>query len=184
MTNARGGVLTGAWVGRCGPGVETLTLFKTQFFDFTIPFITESENLRPSLRNLTQNHTLLKTHSWDNKKQCSGDKKSVKEPEFPRGATDGWQLSRYTVITALWPSITGNNSLRFGYNFSSWCSNVRKTSKQSYSIVLQNVMNDASNCFIYAVSVVDQVPVVQRMEFKRGIQRTNTTKTYIELSNG
>ena len=32
---------TDAWVGRCGPGVQTLTLFKTQFSDFPIPFKTE-----------------------------------------------------------------------------------------------------------------------------------------------
>ena len=38
-----GGYSTDAWVGRCGPGVETLTLFKTQFSDFTIPFRTECE---------------------------------------------------------------------------------------------------------------------------------------------
>ena len=30
-----------AWVGRCDPGVQTLTLFKTQFSDFHIPFETE-----------------------------------------------------------------------------------------------------------------------------------------------
>jgi len=30
-----GGHSTDAWVGRCGAGVETLTLFKTQFSDFT-----------------------------------------------------------------------------------------------------------------------------------------------------
>ena len=30
-----------ACVGRCGPGVQTLTLFKTQFSDFHIPFETE-----------------------------------------------------------------------------------------------------------------------------------------------
>ena len=28
-----GGYSTDAWVGRCGPGVQTLTLFKTQFSD-------------------------------------------------------------------------------------------------------------------------------------------------------
>ena len=36
-----GGNQTDAWVGRCGPGVETLTLFKTQFPDRAIPFKSE-----------------------------------------------------------------------------------------------------------------------------------------------
>ena len=56
-----GGYSTDAWVGRCGPGVETLALFKTQFSDFTVPFKTECEIFRPYLRHLTQNHTLFKT---------------------------------------------------------------------------------------------------------------------------
>ena len=43
-----------ACVGRCGPGVQTLTLFKTQFSDFHIPFETEFNNFRPYLRHLTQ----------------------------------------------------------------------------------------------------------------------------------
>ena len=33
-----GGYSTDAWVGRCCPGSETLTLFKTQASDFTVPF--------------------------------------------------------------------------------------------------------------------------------------------------
>ena len=56
-----GGYLTDAWVGRCGPGVQILTLFKTQFSDFPIPFKTEFKIFRPYLRHLTQNHTLFKT---------------------------------------------------------------------------------------------------------------------------
>ena len=52
---------TDAWVGRCGAGVQTLTLFKTQFSDFPIPFKTEFKIFRPFLRHLTQNHTLFKT---------------------------------------------------------------------------------------------------------------------------
>ena len=51
----------GAWVGRCDPDVQTLTLFKTQFSDFPIPFKTEFKIYRPYLRHLTQNHTLFKT---------------------------------------------------------------------------------------------------------------------------
>ena len=57
----RGGYSTDAWVGRCGPGVQTLTLFNTQFSDFPIPFKTELKIFRPFLRHLTQSHTLFKT---------------------------------------------------------------------------------------------------------------------------
>ena len=56
-----GGYSTDAWVGRCGLGVQTLTLFKTQFSDFPIAFKTEFKIFRPYLRHLTQNHTLFKT---------------------------------------------------------------------------------------------------------------------------
>ena len=56
-----GGYSTDAWVGRCGPGVQTLTLFETQFSDFRIPFKTEVKIFRPYLRHLTQNHTPFKT---------------------------------------------------------------------------------------------------------------------------
>ena len=49
-----GGYSTDALVGRCGPGVQTLTLFKTQFSDFHIPFETEFKIFRPYLRHLTQ----------------------------------------------------------------------------------------------------------------------------------
>ena len=56
-----GGYSTDAWVGRCGPGVQTLTLFKTQFSDFPIPLKTEFKISRQYLRHLTQNHTLFKT---------------------------------------------------------------------------------------------------------------------------
>ena len=52
---------THAWVGRCGPGVQTLTLFKTQFSDFHIPFEPEFKIFRPYLRHLTQNHTSFRT---------------------------------------------------------------------------------------------------------------------------
>ena len=50
---ARGGegYSTDAWVVRCGPGVQTLTLFKIEFSDFPIPFKTE----------LKKFHTLSKT---------------------------------------------------------------------------------------------------------------------------
>ena len=49
---ARGrGYSTDAWVGRCGPGVQTLTLFKTQFSDFPIPLKTEFKIFRPYLRH-------------------------------------------------------------------------------------------------------------------------------------
>ena len=44
----------------CGPGVQTLTLFKTQFSDFSIPFKTEFKIFRPYLFN----HNLLTT-SWN-----------------------------------------------------------------------------------------------------------------------
>ena len=47
-----GGYSTDALVGRCGPGVQTLTLFKTQFSDFHIPFETEFKIFRPYLRHL------------------------------------------------------------------------------------------------------------------------------------
>ena len=57
---SRGGYSTDAWVGRCGPGVQTLTLFKTQLSDFPILFETEFKIFRPYLRHLTQNHTLFK----------------------------------------------------------------------------------------------------------------------------
>ena len=56
-----GGYSTNAWVGRYGPGVQTLTLFKTQFSDFPLPFKPEFKIFRPFLRHLTQNHTLFKT---------------------------------------------------------------------------------------------------------------------------
>ena len=56
-----GGYSTDAWVGRCDLGVQTLTLFKTQFSDFPVPFKTEFKIFRPYLRHLTQNHTLFKT---------------------------------------------------------------------------------------------------------------------------
>ena len=56
-----GGYSTDASVGKCGPGVQTMTLFKTQFFDFPIPFKTEFKIFRLYLRHLTQNHTLFKT---------------------------------------------------------------------------------------------------------------------------
>ena len=56
-----GGYSTDAWVGRWGPGVQTLTPFKTQFSDFPIPFKTEFKIFRPFLRHLSQNHTLFKT---------------------------------------------------------------------------------------------------------------------------
>ena len=56
-----GGYSTDAWVGRCGAGVQTLTLFKTQFSDFHIPFETEFKIFRPYLRHLTQSHTLFRT---------------------------------------------------------------------------------------------------------------------------
>ena len=49
-----GGYSTDAWVARRGPGVQTLTLFKTQFSDFHIPFETEFKIFRPYLRHLTQ----------------------------------------------------------------------------------------------------------------------------------
>ena len=49
-----GGYSTDALVGRCGPGVQTLTPFKTQFSDFHIPFETELKIFRPYLRHLTQ----------------------------------------------------------------------------------------------------------------------------------
>ena len=41
--------------GGAARGVETLTLFKAQFSDFTILFKTECEIFRPYLRHLTQN---------------------------------------------------------------------------------------------------------------------------------
>ena len=55
-----GGYPTDAWVVRCGLGVQTLTLFKTQFSDFPIPFKTEFKIFGPFkfLRHLTQNHTV------------------------------------------------------------------------------------------------------------------------------
>ena len=46
---------TDAWYGGAARGVETLTLFKTQFSDFTVLFKTECEIFRPYLRHLTQN---------------------------------------------------------------------------------------------------------------------------------
>ena len=46
-----GGYSTDAWVGRCSPGVQTLTLFKKQFSDFPIPFKTEFKIFRPYLRH-------------------------------------------------------------------------------------------------------------------------------------
>ena len=49
-----GGYSTDAWVGRCGPGVQTLTLFKTEFSDFHIPFETGFKIFRPYLRHLTE----------------------------------------------------------------------------------------------------------------------------------
>ena len=56
-----GGYSTDAWVGRCGRGVQTLTLFKTQFSDFPIPLKTEFKIFRPYRRHLTQNYSLFKT---------------------------------------------------------------------------------------------------------------------------
>ena len=56
-----GGYSTDAWVGRCGPGIQTLTLFKIQFSDFPIPFKTDFKIFRPYLRHLNQNHILFKT---------------------------------------------------------------------------------------------------------------------------
>ena len=47
-----------AWVGRWGPCVQTLTLFKTQFSDFPIPFKTEFKIFRPFLRHLTQSQSV------------------------------------------------------------------------------------------------------------------------------
>ena len=44
-----GGYSTDAWVGRCGPGVQTLTLFKTQFSDFPIPLKQNSKFSGPFL---------------------------------------------------------------------------------------------------------------------------------------
>ena len=38
-----GGYSKDVWEGRCGPGVEALTLFKTQLSHFTILFKTECE---------------------------------------------------------------------------------------------------------------------------------------------
>ena len=55
LNEDQGGYSTDAWVERCGPGVETLTLFKTQFSDFPIPLKTECEIFRLYLRHLTQN---------------------------------------------------------------------------------------------------------------------------------
>ena len=48
-----GGGATAGWTGRCGPGVETLTLFKTKLSDFTIP-LRQCEIFRPYLRHLTK----------------------------------------------------------------------------------------------------------------------------------
>ena len=55
-----GGYSTDAWVGRCSPSIQTLTLFKTQFSDFPIPFKTEFKIFRPYLRHLPQNDTLFR----------------------------------------------------------------------------------------------------------------------------
>ena len=54
---ARGGYSTDAWLGRCGSGVENLTLFKISLRqnDFTK---TECEIFRPYLRHLTQNQSV------------------------------------------------------------------------------------------------------------------------------
>ena len=49
-TRGVGGYSTDAWVGRCGPGVQTLTLFKTHFSYFHILFETEFKIFRPYLR--------------------------------------------------------------------------------------------------------------------------------------
>ena len=45
---------TAAWVGRCGPGVQTLTLFKTQFSDFPILFKTEFKNFQALSKTFNQ----------------------------------------------------------------------------------------------------------------------------------
>ena len=44
-----GGGATAGWTGRCGLGVEILTLFKTKLSDFTIP-LRQCEIFRPYLR--------------------------------------------------------------------------------------------------------------------------------------
>ena len=38
-----GGYSNDVWVGRCGWGGQTLTLFKTEIFDFSTPFKTTSK---------------------------------------------------------------------------------------------------------------------------------------------
>ena len=53
-----GGYSIYPWVGRCGPALHTLTLFKTKFTDFPTLFKTEFRFLIPCLRHLTRNHTL------------------------------------------------------------------------------------------------------------------------------
>ena len=56
-----GGYSIYPWVGRCGPALHTLTLFKTKIADFPTLFKTEFRFLIPCLRHLTRNHTLCKT---------------------------------------------------------------------------------------------------------------------------
>ena len=57
-SDPRGGILNGSsdvWVGRCGWGAQTLTLFKTEIFDFPTLFKTTSRFLRPRLNTFNQN---------------------------------------------------------------------------------------------------------------------------------
>ena len=56
---ARGGHSADSRVGRCGPGVLTLTLFKTKISDFATLFKTDFRFFVPCLRHLTQHHTSL-----------------------------------------------------------------------------------------------------------------------------